>query len=944
MLNRNSKKLPKEDILSIKKTGKRLRNGYALTKLKRWKKEYADRKLRSTTKAEEPKKTYAMNTERLKRAKQTIARRKRSKSMEERREYWRKKKVSGEKKGVKGEKKGVKGEKKTKMVISPKRAMPSKQAISKAKSGGIKKKGEKVGVKGEKRQISPNRAMPTKQAVSKAKSVGMKKSKSVESVGRKTKSTVKSTAKKATPSGRAMPTKQAITKAKSQGIKKKGEKVGVKREKTSSSGRAMPIQNRAMVNKQIVEKIKQIEKPVEIEEIKKPVEIEQIEKPTIKEIAKESKGKVIVASLPKFTEEKIEKVVKKVESKSKNVSYGYNIIEKIVYDGMGLGEEAVNRFFRWIEHDAEEVLFNSEQIKYNKGKLAISDVVYFYKQNTISREDDINIIKYINVLLCWFLYKDVIKAPRNILDIFKFIKTKTGQEILSIIPIFADIKEKKVKTLDNLTWRTFWTLSKNLRGEKNWGVKEFAYFDKKEVVVTDAYKLLILSKDWFDSSIKNKLETEGIYNEYLEIQEISKNGNYPPYKDILPDTTNYTKQLCLVEEEIKKCKLSISLDKYFDFGRKTYITKLINYFNFDSKYKCIFYNPYYMLDILNIFLKLGITKFNLCISKEYSNDFDITDIMFSKKALILEPEDPKHFVYALLMPIAGMDIKILDICTFESEDYYKIKFGNLESLSDDINMSSEVQEIANDVPAFGDLFSDIDYSNEVQEIANDVPAFGDDITEEKIELDTEYDLPDVPIKRDDSKIASSKDIRAMKFKQMMLPSKYKSLLGKVPENFRLLLWGAPGHGKSSLALTIANDIGKRVKTLYVSAEESLESATLSSRIKRFKATSRNLMFNDTNNPEIIEKIIMTFNPKFIVIDSVNVILGKTEAIINLMLKYPNIGFIIIAQATKDRKRYAGLGSLAHAVDIVVNVKDGLATAEKNRYAQLGSMVVKGIKI
>ena len=915
MLNRNSKKLPKEDILSIKKTGKRLRNGYALTKLKRWKKEYAERKLSSTTKAEEPKKTYAMNTERLKRAKQTIARRKRSKSMEERREYWRKKKVSGEKKGVKGEKK-------TKMVISPKRAMPSKQAISKAKSGGIKKKGEKVGVKGEKRQISPKRAMPiqnramvNKQIVEKIKSVEQEKP-AQEIISEKIKKDFKN--------GKYKLTHPEIEKpVEIEQIEKPAQEI---------------------ISEKIKKDFKDGKYKLTHPEIKKPVEIEQIEKPTIKEIAKESKGKVIVASLPKFTEEKIEKVVEKVESKSKNVSYGYNIIEKIVYDGMGLGEEAVNRFFRWIEHDAEEVLFNSEQIKYNKGKLAISDVVYFYKQNTISREDDIKIIKYINVLLCWFLYKDVIKAPRNILDIFKFIKTKTGQEILSIIPIFADIKEKKVKTLDNLTWRTFWTLSKNLRGEKNWGVKEFAYFDKKEVVVTDAYKLLILSKDWFDSSIKNKLETEGIYNEYLEIQEISKNGNYPPYKDILPDTTNYTKQLCLVEEEIKKCKLSISLDKYFDFGRKVYITKIINYFNTDSKYKCIFYNPYYMLDILNIFLKLGITKFNLCISKEYSNDFDITDFMFSKKALILEPEDPKHFVYALLMPIAGMDIKILDICTFESEDYYKIKFGNLESLSDDINMSSEVQEIANDVPAFGDLFSDIDYSNEVQEIANDVPAFGDDISEEKIELDTEYDLPDVLIKRDDTKIASSKDIRAMKFKQMMLPSKYKSLLGKVPENFRLLLWGAPGHGKSSLALTIANDIGKRVKTLYVSAEESLESATLSSRIKRFKATSRNLMFNDTNNPEIIEKIIMTFNPKFIVIDSVNVILGKTEAIINLMLKYPNIGFIIIAQATKDRKRYAGLGSLAHAVDIVVNVKDGLATAEKNRYAQLGSMVVKGIKI
>ena len=104
------------------------------------------------------------------------------------------------------------------------------------------------------------------------------------------------------------------------------------------------------------------------------------------------------------------------------------------------------------------------------------------------------------------------------------------------------------------------------------------------------------------------------------------------------------------------------------------------------------------------------------------------------------------------------------------------------------------------------------------------------------------------------------------------------------------------------------------------------------------------MFNDTNNPEVIEKIILTQNPKFIVIDSVNVMIGKTEAMINLMLKYPEIGFIMIAQATKDRKRYAGLGSLAHAVDIVVNVKNGIATSEKNRYSQLGSMQVKGIKI
>jgi predicted ATP-dependent serine protease len=193
-------------------------------------------------------------------------------------------------------------------------------------------------------------------------------------------------------------------------------------------------------------------------------------------------------------------------------------------------------------------------------------------------------------------------------------------------------------------------------------------------------------------------------------------------------------------------------------------------------------------------------------------------------------------------------------------------------------------------------------------------------------------------------ISNVKDMRKLKFKPISLPSKYNNLLGKLPNNFKLLLWGAPGHGKSSLALILSNDLAKKFKTIYISAEESLNSATLSSRIKRFKANAKNLNFNDTNDPDVIEKLINEQDPKFIVIDSINVIAGKIEPIINLMMKYNTIGFIIIAQATKNHKNYSGLGTLAHAVDIVINIKNGEAIAEKNRYAQLGNMIVQGVKL
>lgn len=928
MLNRNSKKLPKEDILAIKKTGKRLRNGYALTKLKRWKKEYAERKLRSTTATEEPKKTYALKTERMKRAKVTIARRKRSKAMQERREYWRKKKVSGEKKGVKGEKK----------VISSGRAMPTKQAISKVKVGEKRVSGEKKGVKGEKRAIS--------------------------------------------------------------------------------SGRAMPIQNRAMVNKQIVEKIKKIEKPARVKDIKKPTikeiakeSIEKIKEITqetakenlpkvkefakesiekikeiaeetakenlpkvkefakeslekIKEIAKESAGKVIVASLPKFTDEKsdakkLEKELKsdgrKLEKELKSATrktdidieekeYYYKIISLIYGNNKaGIGSEEVFDFREWIDTNND---FNDKPHKKDYIKLDIEDIVKTYSLTNNLNLDSITIKKYIRLLFCWYLYSDVIVAPERINNLFEHINKKYDGKLLPI-PIYAEnVKKKQVKPLSNLNWKTLWEITKKFRNKISPAFSNI-YSDINEVVITDSYKMLVLLKHNLNNETQKKLQEKTLYDENLNII----NEQFPNYLTALPDEDTADDVYINLQDEIKKCKLAIKLNKYIsDISQLTY-TKILGSKN-KNFYYCFSYDPQFMLDILEFYEKFGIDKLYLSVQ----NKFDETDSKLAthqgkefsqtRRAVIItpvrvtKPELQKFVGFALLMPRFTENPVLLDT---DNKNIIK-ELQDYSGLEDDINMSSEVQEIANDVPAFGDLFSDIDYTNEVQEIANDVPAFGDDINEEKLILDSEYYLPAVQIKRDDTAIASSKDIRVMKFKQMMLPSKYKTLLGKVPENFRLLLWGAPGHGKSSLALTIANDIGKRIKTLYVSAEESLESATLSSRIKRFKANSRNLMFNDTNNPEIIEKIIMTFNPKFIVIDSVNVMLGKAEAMINLMLKYPNIGFIIIAQATKDRKRYAGLGSLAHAVDIVVNVKDGLATAEKNRYAQLGSMAVKGIKI
>ena len=89
-MNRNSKRYPKEEIIKLKKTGKRLRGGYVLTRLKNWKKRRATAKRVNVdlpvTEIDRPK--MPINRP-LKRVRRGIKRRERSKKFLERRRYWK---------------------------------------------------------------------------------------------------------------------------------------------------------------------------------------------------------------------------------------------------------------------------------------------------------------------------------------------------------------------------------------------------------------------------------------------------------------------------------------------------------------------------------------------------------------------------------------------------------------------------------------------------------------------------------------------------------------------------------------------------------------------------------------------------------------------------------------------------------------------------------------
>ena len=172
--------------------------------------------------------------------------------------------------------------------------------------------------------------------------------------------------------------------------------------------------------------------------------------------------------------------------------------------------------------------------------------------------------------------------------------------------------------------------------------------------------------------------------------------------------------------------------------------------------------------------------------------------------------------------------------------------------------------------------------------------------------------------------------------------------GGLVKGSMVLLSGDPGIGKSTLLLQICEHLGKTLKILYVSGEESAHQIKL--RATRLNVKSENLSILCETDAQYIREVIASEKPDIVMIDSIQTMniaelssstgsitqVRETTNILMRTAKTRNIPMIIVGHVNKDGN-IAGPKVLEHIVDAVLYIEGDrnfsyrILRAVKNRF-------------
>lgn len=169
-----------------------------------------------------------------------------------------------------------------------------------------------------------------------------------------------------------------------------------------------------------------------------------------------------------------------------------------------------------------------------------------------------------------------------------------------------------------------------------------------------------------------------------------------------------------------------------------------------------------------------------------------------------------------------------------------------------------------------------------------------------------------------------------KYATYELSSEWVSAIGLPEKNFKILVFGQPGSGKTTFVLKLCKELTKHGKVFYDSVEQgegkSLQDVV--SLVDFTGANKSNIKFGDKDNYEELLKKLEDNRAKFVVIDSLQYMNLTTGQYKQMVALHPKTAFIIIAWEGSGNKPKGEFAKSIHfMVDIKIQIKNGTAYSQ-----------------
>lgn len=184
-----------------------------------------------------------------------------------------------------------------------------------------------------------------------------------------------------------------------------------------------------------------------------------------------------------------------------------------------------------------------------------------------------------------------------------------------------------------------------------------------------------------------------------------------------------------------------------------------------------------------------------------------------------------------------------------------------------------------------------------------------------------------------ARAAGVKELLAKKFKSIDFTDEWLASFGEPAHNFKCIIWGNSGNGKTNLTIKMAKYLTQFGKVAYNSIEEG-HSKTMQIAWQRHAmedVTGKIVLLDREPIPELISRLKKSRAIKFVIIDSVQMAQMTRELYLELVkVARKRVGLIFISHATGKEPTGSVARDIRYDADIKVFV-EGFKADVASRY-------------